>query len=346
MYENMTFESIMQRMLDAVPDTIDKREGSVVYDAIAPAAIELQNLYIELDVVLNQTFVDTATGEYLERRCAENGITKKEASSAVVQGAFSPSGISVDGMRFRCGDYTYIADAEGKLICETAGSAPNGNMGELIPIDHIDGLETAAISEILILGEDREDDETLREKFYTSKKNPSYGGNPAQYKADTLEIDGVSACKVTPVWNGGGTVLLTILGSDYTIPTDTLISSVQTVYDNNAIIGHTVTVKGAEAFAVNIATTITYESGWSWASSSGYIEATIDEYFKELATTWDEYDDKTLTVRVSQLESRILNCAGVLDIQDTTINGATTYLQLEINQIPTRGSVTDGTQTA
>ena len=343
MYETMTFESIMERLLENVPATIDKREGSVVYDALAPAAIELQNLYIELDVVMNQTFVDTATGEYLERRCAESGITKKEASCAVVQGAFTPSGVDVDGKKFRCGDYTYISDAEGKLTCETAGTAPNGNMGELIPIDYIEGLETAAITEILILGEDRESDETLREKFYSTKKNPSYGGNPAQYKADTKAIDGVSACKVTPVWNGGGTVLLTVLGADYTIPTEMLVSTVQSYYDANAIIGHTVTVHGAEAAEIALATNITYESGWSWESAKVYIEATIDEYFKELAKTWDETDDKTLIVRVSQLESRILNCAGVLDIQDTTINGVSTYLQLAKNQIPVRGSVTDGT---
>ena len=346
MYETMTFESIMERLLKNVPATMDKREGSVIYDALAPAAIELQNLYIELDVVMNQTFVDTATGEYLERRCAESGIVKKEASSAVVQGAFSPSTVSVDGMRFRCGNYTYVADAEGKLTCETAGSAPNGNMGELVPIDYIEGLQTAEITEILILGEDRESDETLREKFYTAKKNPSYGGNPAQYKADTKAMDGVSACKVTPVWNGGGTVLLTILGADYTIPTETLVSTVQAVYDENAIIGHTVTIKGAEAVEINIATTIIYESGWSWESSGSYIETAIDTYYKELAEEWDEYDEKVLTVRVSQLESRIIACAGVLDIQDTAINGVTNYIQLEKNQIPTRGSVADGTETA
>lgn len=344
MYEEMTFENIMERLLKNVPTTIDKREGSVIYDALAPAAIELQNLYIEMDVVMNQTFIDTATGEYLERRCAESGITKKEASCAVVKGSFTPEDISVDGMRFRCGDYTYVSDADGKLTCETAGTAPNGNMGELIPVDYIEGLETAAITEILILGEDREDDETLREKFYTSKKNPSFGGNTAEYKEKTKAVDGVSACKVTPVWNGGGTVLLEILGAGYTIPTETLISTVQVQIDAIAPIGHTVTVKGAEAAEITIATTITYETGWSWESSGSYILATIDEYFEELAATWDE--NLNLVVRASQIESRILNCAGVLDIQDTTINEVANYIQLESNQIPTRGSVTDGTETA
>lgn len=38
MYEDMTFENIMDRCLDRVSSSIDKREGSVVYDVIAPAA--------------------------------------------------------------------------------------------------------------------------------------------------------------------------------------------------------------------------------------------------------------------------------------------------------------------
>lgn len=340
MYENMTFESIMQRMLDAVPDTIDKREGSVVYDALAPAAIELQNLYIELDVVLNQTFIDTATGEYLERRCAERGIAKKEASSAIVQGVFKPEGINIDGKRFRCGDYTYVSDAAGKLTCETAGTAPNGNMGELIPIDYIEGLESASISEILIFGEEREDDETLREKFFLTVAEPAFGGNASDYKERTKAIEGVSACKVTPVWNGGGTVLLTVLGADYSVPTETLITKAQEEITGIAPIGHVVTVKGAEATTIDIVTTITYESGWTWESAGAYIEETIDEYFAGLAATWDE--NENLIVRVSQIESRILNCSGVLDIQETTINGERAYIQLDTDKIPARGSVSDG----
>ena len=37
--EDMTFDVIMQRMLDRVPDDLDKREGSVIWDALAPAAL-------------------------------------------------------------------------------------------------------------------------------------------------------------------------------------------------------------------------------------------------------------------------------------------------------------------
>ena len=43
MYEDVTFEAILQRMLDRIPSTQNKREGAVIFDATAPAAYEIQN---------------------------------------------------------------------------------------------------------------------------------------------------------------------------------------------------------------------------------------------------------------------------------------------------------------
>ena len=39
MSETITYEEILKRMLDRVPSGLDKREGSVIYDALAPAAV-------------------------------------------------------------------------------------------------------------------------------------------------------------------------------------------------------------------------------------------------------------------------------------------------------------------
>ena len=41
MYESQTFDVILKRMLDRVSSSLDKREGSIIYDAIAPTANEL-----------------------------------------------------------------------------------------------------------------------------------------------------------------------------------------------------------------------------------------------------------------------------------------------------------------
>ena len=44
--DEMTFDYIMNRMLESVPDTVDKREGSIIYDALSPAAAELVKCYM------------------------------------------------------------------------------------------------------------------------------------------------------------------------------------------------------------------------------------------------------------------------------------------------------------
>lgn len=83
MYEKITYEKILQRMLDKVPNTIDKREGSIIYDALAPAALEMQLMYIELDTNVKQAFADTASGGYLAMRTTEMGIDRMPAVYAL-----------------------------------------------------------------------------------------------------------------------------------------------------------------------------------------------------------------------------------------------------------------------
>ena len=344
MYENMTYEVILQNMLDRVPSTFDKREGSIIFDALAPAAAELAQVYIELDTVLNETFADTASGEYLEKRCAERGVQRGEATCAVVQAKFTPSTIDVTGYRFRSGEHYYKA-TEGEngtylMTCETAGSEPNGIVGQLIPVDYISGLEAATITQVLIPGEDKESDEELRERYFDAVNSQAFGGNISDYKAKTKAIAGVGGVKVTPAWSGGGTVALTIVDSDYSVPSSALIEKVQGTMDEIAPIGHVVTVFGAEEVEIDITTSITYQDGWNWESAGAAIVAAVDEYFRSLAKEWD--DTNTLIVRVSGVEQRILSCQGVIDVQNTKLGGKTGNWQLTENEIPVRGVITDG----
>lgn len=352
MYEHMTFETIMERALAKVPSTMDKREGSVIWDAIASAAVELQNVYIELDVVLKETFADTASLFYLKKRAAERGIYQILATNAILQGEFTPANLEVPiGSRFSCDKLNYIViekieDGVYKMQCETAGTEGNSHFGLLIPIDYVDGLETANLTELLIPAENDEDVEELRERYLNSLTSQAYGGNIADYKEKVHAIQGVGGVKVTPVWNGGGTVKLTIQDSTFNVPSDDLITKVKNdadPYPNEGIgygfapIGHVVTVEGVEGVSVDVVTNITYRSGWDWTSAQSYILNAVDSYLKEIREAWE--DSNNLIVRISQLESRILDCEGILDIADTTLNGSTSNLFLEENQIPVRGSV-------
>ena len=157
MYENTTYEVILQRMLDRVPDKFDKREGSIIWDTHSPTAIELQILYLELDVILKEAYGDSASREFLILRCKERGIYPHEATKAVLKGVFTPSTIDVTGQRFNIGDINYIvtgkiADGEYRVECETAGKIGNQFFGSMIPIEYIKGLQTAELTEILVPG--------------------------------------------------------------------------------------------------------------------------------------------------------------------------------------------------
>lgn len=74
----------------------------------------------------------------------------------------TPASVNVPvGSRFSCGLLNYIVTekikaGEYQLQCETSGSEANGNIGQLIPINYISGLETAQITELLVPGEDEE----------------------------------------------------------------------------------------------------------------------------------------------------------------------------------------------
>lgn len=351
MFEDVTFEMIMDRMLSKVPGTMDKREGSIIYDALAPAAIELQLIYMQLDIVLQEAFADTASRDSLIRKAAERGLKPEEATFAVVKGEFSPISIEIPvASRFNLDENNYqviekIIDGQYRLRCETAGSDGN-RRGQLIPVEEIEGLETAAITEILIPGEDAEDTEDFRRRYFDSFDSQAFGGNIADYKQKTKTIDGVGGCKVYPVWNGGGTVKLVITDSTSSKPSAELVNVVQSDIDPEvnkgkgygiAPIGHTVTVAGVDEQTINIQTEIVFSGESTLESSINSLRAAVDKYFLSLAETWE--DEEKLVVRISQIEYNLLECAEVLDVSATAINGEAANLILGSDEIPKRGTI-------
>lgn len=80
MYEDQTYENILDRSLARVASDVDKREGSVIMNAIAPVSAEHADVYIQLGNIVNNGYADTAVREFLILRCKERGIIPYEAS--------------------------------------------------------------------------------------------------------------------------------------------------------------------------------------------------------------------------------------------------------------------------
>lgn len=358
MFENMTFENIMDRCLARVSSSVDKREGSIVYDAIAPAAAELAILYIELAYLMDRAFPDTETGEDLTKKCQERSVFRNGAKSAIRKGYFEKedgSACEVEiGTRFSGGDINFtvierVAAGQYRLTSETAGAVGNEYVGGLFPIDYVPDLAAARLADILIPGEDEESDDSLRARYFASLMSQAFGGNIADYKDKVEQLQGVGAVKVFPVWNGGGTVKVVVVDSEWGVPSPDLVQSVQEAVDpvwtqgtgvGLAPIGHVVTVAGVQGTTINVSFSLTFDTGASWASVQTAVKAAIQSYFDELIHTWADTD--SLIVRVSQIETKVLNVAGVIDITGTKINGQTANISLDADAIPVLGVVTNG----
>jgi len=207
MYENMTDDFLRERMLSRVSDKLDKRPSALIYDTIEPAANELAILYIELEYLILNSYGDTAAREFLALLCKDRGITPAPATHAVLKGVFTPDSVDVAGQRFNIGDVNYmvterISPGQYQVRCESLGTVGNQYLGQMIPIDYIQGLKTAELTEILIPGENEEDTEDLRQRYFDSFNEQSFGGNRADYLAKVRGIDGIGSVKVTRVWNG------------------------------------------------------------------------------------------------------------------------------------------------
>lgn len=345
----ITYEEILERMLARIPEGFDKREGSIIFDALAPAAVELQLLYLDLENLIKETFADSASREFLIRRARERGIIPYPSSFAILKAVAKPSDVEIPrGSRFNLEDLNYkvvekIGPGFYQVECESPGSLGNKYFGTLIPIEYIDGLESIEITELLIAGEDEEDTESIRTRYFDSFDSKAYGGNIKDYIQKTNAIAGVGATKVTPVWKGGGTVLLTILDGDFNRASETLIKKVQEEIDPEpqakglgiAPIGHRVTVRTADEVKVNIKTKIS----WKDDKDLSQVKEIINTYLAELRKTWDK--EENLIVRISQIESRILGLDGVLDIGGTQINGKEENLVIDRYGLPVMGDVSD-----
>lgn len=357
------FEAIMERLLARVPDTLDTREGSVLYNALAPAAWEIQLLYEELNLALQEAFADTASLDYLARRAAERGVSHKAATRAIVRAEILPDTVDVMGGRFTelSSGLSYIVTEQIQpglydMECETEGEAGNLSSGQLMTDEVFDDeteLQSAQIVSLTDAASEEEDVEAFRQRYLDSIGSQAFGGNIADYKQKLLAQERVGGVKVFPVWNGGGTVKVVVLNNTYAPPGDSAVNDLQTLVDPEqnqgagiglATIGHIVTVEAAEAVPIHITAELVFVNGVTEAEALPSMNAAVEEYFLSLRSDWGNHDYETGTVvRISHIENKLLSLEHlILDVQVSSINGSDKNMELAPNQVPVIGEITNG----
>lgn len=353
----LKFEELQEDCLDRVSDVVDKREGSMIYDAVGPCMWEHYGLYEAVNNYHDNTYPGTASRSGLIAIAEEQGVTPHPATCSVVKGVFTPTTLELAiGARFNREDVNFAVTEKLEpgvysLTCETVGASGNATPGLMTPVDNITGLETAELVDVLVYGEDEEDTEVFRARYFDGIRNHAQDGNVAQYKQWADEFPGVGGNKITPGWNGRCTVKVAILDSQNGVASDKLIGDFQAVLDpandvindntsatnypqgrglgnGKAPIGAIVTVVTATERPVNVSAKITMAPGYA---STDVIDQALEEYFIGQGFSKS-------AISYMGVGAAILMCPAVDGIADLRVNGGMSDITLGDEEVPGLGT--------
>ncbi|MDR7856295.1 baseplate J/gp47 family protein [Tissierella sp.] len=333
MFEDMTYENILTDMLSRATSDVDKREGSIIYDALAPCAYQLAQTYFMLNNFIDLVSGDTAVGEYLDRVVADYGITRKQPTRAIRK--IETTGVIDIGTRWGLNDTVYvirelISPNIYKAECEQYGEIGNIYTGTLENIDNISGI-TATLTDIFSSGQDEETDENLRSRFYIQIQTPSTSGNVDDYKKWALEVPGVGDIKVFPLWNGNGTVKLLIVDSNMEVD-ETLEQIVYEHIETLRPICVAVTVDSPTGKDIDVVVNIILDGSKSLVEVKNDFIKSFTDYLKETVF-------KTYSVSYARIGSLLLSTQGIADYSNLLVNDDTVNIEILDTEMPIAGSV-------
>lgn len=333
MFEDMTYENILKDMLSRVTSDVDKREGSVIFDALAPCAYKLAETYFKLNNFIDLVSGDTAVGEYLDRVVADYGIKRKAATYAVRK-VETTAPVDI-GTRWGLKDTTYVitekmSDTEYKAKCEQLGSIGNQYSGLLDNIDNVPDV-AAALTDIIISGEDEETDDSLRARFYNQIRTPSTSGNADHYRKWAMEVAGCGDAKVLPLWNGNGTVKVLVVDENMAVD-EALPAAVAAHIETVRPIGAAVTVESPQEKVISISAGVVLDGSKTLNDVYTSFSKAFSEYLKDIVF-------KNYSISYARIGSLLLSTDGVADYVNLLVNGGAANITIGEAEVPVAGTI-------
>jgi hypothetical protein len=250
MYEDITAQTLLDLCLEEVPEDLDKRQGSVIYNVLAAACNRLDDTFAELDNVYENTYPETAGGEFLDGLAEFEGLFRRPGTYSIRKATFTntetgepitnfddligTSWALVDDEReieWGIPDDTLESDwaydpllGEWKLVCDTVGPDGDLGFGPLEPVGDVDDIG-GVLETVLSMGTDEEPDEDFRERYLLAVQKKAFGGNIPDYQdkfKQILDPDGITRVQGVQVYPtpwpnedtglNGGTVGISVIG--------------------------------------------------------------------------------------------------------------------------------------
>ena len=261
------------------------------------AAAQIQGLYLQAQWLLDQSFPQTAKGEYLEQHAYLRGLSRGIAtcatgvlrfgiSTAIGSNLTIRSGtvcMTASGVRFattddavlRSGmlyvDVPAVALEPGKQGNVAAGSV---TIMAAMPV----GIRACTNPEAFSGGDDEEDDEGLRRRLLDSYRRLPNGANAAYYEQTALSCTGVAAAVAVGRPRGVGSVDLYI-ATDAGIPDETLLEEVNAHLQEKREISVDLRVLAPVPEAISISAAIQPAAGFTFEEARTDVDAALRAAF-------------------------------------------------------------------
>ena len=251
---------------------VDTRQGSIYRDAAEGHIIRVAKFFDDLRMVKEIISLSTCTGEVLDEKLAERGLSRNppEATPAryyvIYDGATPEVGDIVTCEE--CLFTVETVDEDDGIIIVSEGTGVEMNdfpQGiPVVPEIDVDGLISCTLGALAVPATDAENDDSARQRLINKVSGPDENGNASQIRTWCESVEGVGRARIIPLWDGPTTVKAVIIGTDGKAASAGVVSAVQNYIDPGAsgmgegaaAIGQFVTVVAATNLTINVSVSV------------------------------------------------------------------------------------------
>jgi len=336
--------------LDALPNTYDKSEGTVIVDFATANALANEMFFILLENIKTSLDYRVATGEDLTSLSVNFGIYRKLATYSKgyitfkgVSGTSIPLGFTVasDKEEYKTTNIGLIG-ATGTVdilvTCKHEGSIGNAPVNSIknIPISLV-GLDTVNNNTAFSDGANVESDIDLRERVDYSLRYPATSGNKNHYFLWTMEVAGVGGARIIVKPSGAGSMKVAIVDNQNGTAQQPLIDAVkENILNKRPSTSGTLEVVSATPKDINVSVT-----GVTIDSSAGRSEAEVlADIIKNVTDYINLFSLEATEVPYVGIVKEVILTSGVANYTGLTLNGANVSIPITGIEIPRAKTIT------
>ncbi len=339
--------SVLQRMRGSLKNLANKIEGGFCIDNLQAVAEEISRLDImEVQPIPDRVLLDTAEGEYLDRRALDYNEIRNPATAASGTLLFSgePGTVIPGGTEALYGTLIFETTEPKKIgadgtcgiaaRCKSAGTAGNVPANTVTVLQNaVSGVNSVTNPSAFGGGAETESDDSFRERIFEKIRRPITSGNRNHYIYWAKQVSGVGGAKCLGAEVcGPGQVRVVVLSDQLAIPDEVILGNVREHIEAERPIGASVTVRAPDPRAVYVELTVKVASGYALENIRAavleallqYVDNVNQEDFNTAPFRNDERRESCISYyRIGDL---VFGVSGVADIISYTLNGGLTSL--------------------